>query len=87
MSIFTAEYKGTSTFISCPGLDVSLPLVLKGLRIDVPRASSSILARPTLAYLRAMSSYLYAAFAFVGFVLCAIPFYWHLHGSCHIFYV
>jgi pheromone a factor receptor len=23
----------------------------------------------------------YAAFSFIGFVLCAIPFYWHLEGT------
>jgi hypothetical protein len=23
----------------------------------------------------------YTAFSFIGFVLCAIPFYWHLEGS------
>ena len=65
-----------STFVSCLRLElgVSLPVVLKGLY-----------RRPVLAYLCAMGAHLYAAFAFVGFVLCAIPFYWHLHGSCDIF--
>ena len=28
-----------------------------------------------------MSSHLYAVFSFIGFVLCVIPFYWHLQGS------
>jgi hypothetical protein len=25
---------------------------------------------------------LYTAFSFIGFVMCAIPFYWHLEGTC-----
>jgi pheromone a factor receptor len=29
-----------------------------------------------------MGAQLYAAFSFVGFVFCAVPFYWHLQGSC-----
>ena len=24
---------------------------------------------------------LYTVFSFIGFVLCAIPFYWHLEGT------
>jgi len=23
----------------------------------------------------------YSAFSFIGFLLCAIPFYWHLEGT------
>jgi pheromone a factor receptor len=39
-----------------------------------------------------MGSHLYAAFSFVGFLLCAIPFYWHLQawntGTCmYMFWV
>ncbi|KAF8259095.1 GPCR fungal pheromone mating factor [Lactarius quietus] len=39
-----------------------------------------------------MSDHLYSAFSFIGFVLCAIPFYWHLEawntGTClYMFWV
>lgn len=29
----------------------------------------------------------YSAFSFIGFVLCAIPFYWHLEGTRNRFHV
>ncbi len=28
---------------------------------------------------------LYSAFSFIGFVLSAIPFYWHLKGNVQVF--
>ena len=29
----------------------------------------------------------YTAFSFVGFILCAVPFYWHLEGTSKFRYM
>ena len=29
------------------------------------------------------SNQIFSAFAFIGFILCAIPFYWHLEGKVY----
>jgi len=29
----------------------------------------------------ALPNQVYTAFSFIGFVMCAIPFYWHLEGT------
>jgi hypothetical protein len=31
------------------------------------------------------SNQVYSAFSFIGFTLCAIPFYWHLEGTQRYF--
>ena len=85
------KYKGTSTFV--PRLGVSLSL----LKASFGRGGDAFSLVPSSAgesfvYLRFLShipysritmtaNELYTAFSFIGFVMCAIPLYWHLEGT------
>jgi len=82
------EYKGMSAFV--PGLVSPFHLLKLSVGINHYRLAQpsgglkavQVLVDHTSAFeMGVPPNKLYTAFSFVGFVMCAIPFYWHLEGS------